>query len=49
MNKNEIAAVLIALILIVFGIHNTVTNKTHHDHTKDAWRNINVDSGISTK
>lgn len=48
MNKKEIILVLlVALVLAGLGIHNTLNNNTHHDHTKDAWRSTNVDSGIS--
>lgn len=48
MTKKEIILVLlVALILAGLGIHNTLNNNTHHDHTKDSWRSTNVDSGIS--
>lgn len=48
MSKKEVVIVLIvSLLLAGFGIYRAVTVNIYHDHTKDAWRNTPVNSGIS--
>lgn len=48
MNKKQLLLVLlVSLLLAGFGVYRTVSVNAHHDHSKDAWRNIKVDPGVS--